>query len=160
MTRVVRVADRKSRGDPPRAGTALVERHGLDALSVQARAPRVLVIEDDPRLMILLTMVLSGGGYAVAPLDSGLGAVALARALRPAAIVLDLGLPYRSGASLLAELKADPDIARIPVVVVSALVETLPEDRRALAAAVLPKPFSPRELLDVLGARTQQDTAC
>ena len=122
--------------------------------------PRVLVIEDDPRLTILLTMVLSGGGYAVAPLDSALGAVALARGLRPAAIVLDLGLPYRSGASLLAELKADPDTAHIPVIVVSALAETLPEDRRALAAAVLPKPFSPRELLDVLGALTRQDAPC
>ena len=123
-------------------------------------SPRVLVIEDDPRLRALLTRVLEGGGYTVEPLAVPLGAVERARSLQPDAIVLDVGRSDRPGASLLADLKADPATAPITVVVVSALAHTLPEDRRALAAAVLPKPFSPRELLEVLGAHIQQDAAC
>ncbi len=108
---------------------------------------RVLVIEDDPHITDLLSDVLSGDGFTVTSADSVLGAATLIRRFRPCAIVLDLGLPYRSGASLLSDLKADPDTAHISVIVVSALPETLTPDRRALAAKVLAKPISIRDLL-------------
>lgn len=108
---------------------------------------RVLVIEDDPHITDLLSDVLSGDGYTVTSADSVLGAATLIRRFRPCAIVLDLGLPYRSGASLLSDLKADPDTAHIAVIVVSALPETLTPERRALAAKVLAKPISIRDLL-------------
>jgi DNA-binding response OmpR family regulator len=111
---------------------------------------RVLVIEDDAHIKDLLTDVLTGDGFAVTGADSVLGAAALVRRLRPCAIVLDLGLPYRSGASLLTDLKADPETADIPVIVVSALPETLTPERRALATAVLAKPISIRDLLRVV----------
>jgi DNA-binding response OmpR family regulator len=101
--------------------------------------PRVLIIEDDPDFRALLAHVLEQEGYAATAADSVLGAAALARRLRPAAILLDLGLPYRSGASLLAELKADPRAADIPVLVVSGMPEVLPAERRALAAGVIDK---------------------
>jgi DNA-binding response OmpR family regulator len=114
--------------------------------------PRVLVIEDDPHIKDLLSDVLAGDGFAVTSADSVLGAATLIRRLRPCAIVLDLGLPYRSGASLLADLKADPETARIPVIVVSALPETLTPERRALATAVLAKPISIRDLLRAVHA--------
>ena len=113
---------------------------------------RVLVIEDDPDISTLLRTILEGGGYAVTARESALGACGLVRTLRPNVILLDLALPYRSGASLLAELKADSDTAAIPVIVVSAFAERLTTERRALAAAVIPKPFSPRELLDAIRA--------
>ena len=56
-------------------------------------------------------------------------------------ILLDLALPYRSGASWLVELKADPGTAHIPVVILSAHPTVLPEGRRRLAHAILGKPF-------------------
>ena len=115
-------------------------------------SPRVLVIEDDPRLMTLLTVVLEGGGYAVAASDSARGAVALTRSVQPDVIVLDLALPDRLEASLLAEFKADPAAGHIPVIVVSEHAEYLPAEGRALVTAVLPKPFSPRELLAAVRA--------
>ena len=117
-------------------------------------APSALVVEDDPSMQHLETEVLSGAGYAVTATDSALGAVTLARRLNPDAIVLDLGLPYRSGASLLAELKADHATAHIPVVVVSGMAEILPDRRRELATAVLPKPFDPEELVAAVRAGT------
>ena len=112
----------------------------------------VLIIDDDPAIVRLLQAILEPAGYAVTAADSALGAAALVRRLRPHVILLDLGLPYRSGAALLAELKADPATADVPILVVSGLAETLPAQRRALAAEVIDKPFSPRELLDAVRA--------
>ena len=109
--------------------------------------PAVLVVEDEPGVAALLAEVLAGAGYAPTMTDSALGAVALARRLRPAAVLLDLGLPYRSGGALLGDLKADPATAAVPVLVVSGLADALPPARRALAAGVVAKPFSPAALL-------------
>ncbi len=117
-----------------------------------ARRPHVLAIEDDPQTQGLLRDTLAGEVEAFAALDSALGAAELVRQLRPDVILLDLGLPYRSGGALLQELKADPTIAPTPVIVVSALTELLGPQERALAAAVLPKPFSPDELIGAVHA--------
>jgi DNA-binding response OmpR family regulator len=116
--------------------------------------PVVLVVEDDAGVAALLTEVLAGAGYAPITTDSALGAVALVRRLHPAAILLDLGLPYRSGGALLGDLKADPATAGIPVLVVSALADALPPALRALTAGVLEKPFSPAALLAAVRAAT------
>ena len=63
---------------------------------------------------------------------------------------MDLGLPYRSGAALLVDLKANPATAAVPVIVVSAYTDALPRERVALAAAVIAKPFAPATLLAAL----------
>ncbi len=117
-----------------------------------ANAPAALVVEDDPPTAALLSDLLTDEGYAVAVSPSAFGVREMVERLQPWAIVLDLGLPYRSGAALLADLKADPITASVPVIVVSALAEALPPDRKALAAAVISKPFAVDELLDALCA--------
>jgi DNA-binding response OmpR family regulator len=73
----------------------------------------VLVVEDDSGVTVLLTDILAGAGYAPTTAGSVLGAVALTRRLRPAVVLLDLGLPSRSGGALL----ADPALAAVPVLV-------------------------------------------
>jgi CheY-like chemotaxis protein len=112
--------------------------------------PTVLIIDDDVDLLELLTELLSGAGYSVATADSVLGAVALAQRIRPVVILLDLGLPYKSGASLLTDLRADRRTASIPVIVVSGLAEDLPRERRELAYAVVTKPFETAKLLQLV----------
>src|SRR5262245_9749888 len=107
-----------------------------DGTTAATPTGRVLVIEDHPATAALLEEILNEVGYEVTATDSGLGAVGLARQVQPCAIILDLGLPYRSGAVLLEDLKADPDTARIPIIVVSALTEVLSASRATLAAAV------------------------
>ncbi len=121
-------------------------------------APRILVVEDDPGSAALFADVLGEEGYAVSVLPSALGVRREIARLRPDAIVLDLGLPYCSGATLLADLKADPLTAPIPVLVVSALLEALPPDRAALASARLAKPFAVQDLLAALQATTGAPT--
>jgi DNA-binding response OmpR family regulator len=103
-------------------------------------ARRALIVEDDAGIAELWTFVLGEDGFAVERRDSALGVAALLRRRRPDVILLDLGLPYRSGAALLADLKGDPATAAIPVVIVSAAPDALPPDYRGLAAAVLRKP--------------------
>ena len=114
--------------------------------------PVVLVVEDEPGVATLVADVLAGAGYAPATTDSALGAVALVKGLRPAVLVLDLGLPYRSGGALLDDLLADPATAALPVVVISAFAEVLPLSRRARMAGVLDKPFSPAALVAAVRA--------
>ena len=113
---------------------------------------RALIIEDDPATARLLAYILDDAGYEVTTIDAAVGALGLARRLRPDVILLDLGLPYRSGAALLAELKAGPATARIPVIVVSGASEVLMGDRAMQAEAVVAKPFSPQVLVDTVDA--------
>jgi CheY-like chemotaxis protein len=120
---------------------------------------RVLVVEDDPDLREVLTDLLGDDGYDVTATDSAIGVRALVESVQSHAILLDLGLPYRSGASLLAELKADPRTAPIPVLVLSGMPEVLAGERRALAAAVIPKPFDVEALLDALRAELEHALA-
>ncbi len=113
-------------------------------------APVVLVVEDDPDTGDLLTDLLGEEGYAVRVVDTALGLLGQIERLRPATILLDLGLPYRSGADLLADLKAVPRTAPVPVIVVSAFLECLSAKRAALATTLIAKPFEPRALLAAL----------
>ena len=110
------------------------------------------MIEDNTGIKELLIDILERGGYLAVALASAFGAAEVLRRINSCAIVLDLGLPYRSGVSLLAEMKADPHTASLPIIVVSALSDTLTEDRRVMAAAIIQKPLRPDVLLTALGA--------
>ena len=108
---------------------------------------RVLVLEDNEDISDLWTYVLEGSGYQVVRHESAFGLAALLQHWCPDVILLDLGLPYRSGGAVLADLKADPATATIPVIVVSGAPESLTRRRAALAVAVLTKPVPLQTLL-------------
>ena len=78
-------------------------------MTVTADRRRILIVEDDPGCRALLQAIFVSHGFRVTSTDSVLGAPELIERLRPDVIVLDLALPYRSGASWLVELKADPE---------------------------------------------------
>jgi DNA-binding response OmpR family regulator len=111
---------------------------------------RILIVEDDDTLLELYSEALNAVGYEVATHDSAFGAAARVREFAPSAVLLDLGLPFRPGTSLLTELKADPRTAAVPVLIVSGLPEALSEERQAQAAAVLAKPFQLDTLIDAI----------
>jgi DNA-binding response OmpR family regulator len=108
---------------------------------VLTETERILIVDDDPACRSLLDAIFQAHGFEVTSTDSVLGATALLASARPTIILLDIALPYRSGASWLAQLRATPETTRIPVVVLSALPEFLPRERRDLAQAVVRKPF-------------------
>jgi two-component system, OmpR family, phosphate regulon response regulator PhoB len=116
---------------------------------------RVLIVDDDPGCRTLVSAVFASRGFEVAATDSVLGATELIGQFMPHAIVLDLGLPYRSGASWLLELRADPATVNLPVIILSAIADVVPPERLRLAQAVVTKPFRSQVLVDaVLAACT------
>jgi DNA-binding response OmpR family regulator len=117
-----------------------------------AAGRRLLVVEDDERVVAVWAAALADEGYEVRTQGSALGVAGLLRDWCPDAVLLDLGLPYRSGAALLVDLKTDPTTEAVPVVIVSAAPDTLPPEYRGLVAAVLPKPFDLAHALAVLAA--------
>ncbi len=83
--------------------------------------PLVLVCDDDPSLLEVASMLLSTHGYRVIVARDGVQAVELAVAERPAVIVLDMFMPELDGWHTIKELKARPECASIPVLVLSVL---------------------------------------
>jgi CheY-like chemotaxis protein len=114
-------------------------------------ARHVLIVEDDPSFSDIIGEILQSAGYEVTTTASGFGVAALVRQISPCAVLLDLGLPYRPGSSVLADLKADPRTADVPVLVLSGMTEALSAERRAQASAVLTKPIDMYDLLDAIG---------
>lgn len=108
--------------------------------------PTILVVEDDSAIGGLLREIFTMGGYRVEVAHSGAAAADLLSASRPALITLDLNLPDISGQALLVGLRARPDMAGLPVVVITS---QLPVGSRvlALAEAVVSKPFDLDHLL-------------
>ncbi len=83
----------------------------------------VLVVDDDPAQRDLLSRFLERQGFAVRSAADGQAGLALARAIRPTAILLDVEMPRMDGWSMLHAVRADPDLAETPVVMVSVLHE-------------------------------------
>jgi CheY-like chemotaxis protein len=83
--------------------------------------PRVAVVDDEPDVLTFLRLALGDRGFDVLALDRVAGALPALRAFAPDAVCLDLLMPERTGLSLLVEIRKDPDLARIPVLILSAL---------------------------------------
>lgn len=119
----------------------------LDTGMLQAAA--VLVIDDDPEARELIRRSLSREGIKVVLASSGVEGLALARAARPAVITLDVMMPEMDGWSVLAEIKADPELHDVPVIMV-----TMVDDRQrgfALGASdYLLKPVDRDRLLSIV----------
>jgi two-component system, cell cycle response regulator DivK len=107
--------------------------------------PLVLLVEDNEVNRYLAQFVLERAGLRVHVAADGEEALQLARAHRPDLILMDLRLPVLDGFEATRRLKADPELASIPVLALSA--QTMAQDReRALAvgcAAHLEKPIDP-----------------
>ncbi|PKO69403.1 MAG: DNA-binding response regulator [Betaproteobacteria bacterium HGW-Betaproteobacteria-16] len=108
---------------------------------------RILVAEDDPRLLIQLGDALQGAGYAVDLADKGVDAEHLGREAAPDAVVLDLGLPGRDGLSVLRNWREQG--LHMPVLILTARGSWQDKVHGIDAGAddYLAKPFQMEELL-------------
>ena len=111
-------------------------------------ATKVLVVEDDPSVRGLLHTLLSAEGYDVVTASDGLAGLVKATATHPALVLLDLMMPDLGGVRVLEELRDDPELADIPVIVVTGKVDAVPGMRTVLGEDnVFLKPFAVAELL-------------
>ena len=113
-----------------------------------AMAGHILLIEDEPNIAEAIRFLLGRDGWRVSVLTTGEGAMAQITALRPDAVILDLMLPVRSGLQILTDIRADPLVKEIPVLMLTAKGQE--RDREAaLAAGVsnfMTKPFDNGEM--------------
>ncbi|NJO07565.1 MAG: response regulator [Chloroflexaceae bacterium] len=80
------------------------------------RGPIILVIDDDPAAIEIVHTYLSQDGYAVYGVADGRRGLEEVHRLRPAVILLDIIMPFANGWNILAELKLDPELQTIPVI--------------------------------------------
>jgi CheY-like chemotaxis protein len=113
---------------------------------------RVLVVDDEPDVLLLCRLNLQQRGHELLEAADGSTALALARDRHPDVIVLDLMLPGISGYDVLEALQRDEVTTDIPVLVLTA--KSLRADRERShglgASAFLTKPFLPNELCEMV----------
>ena len=111
--------------------------------------PRILAVDDMPENLEILRVRLEANGYEVLTAADGEEGLAAARRLTPDLILLDVMMPKRDGISVVRELKADPALRTIPVVLVTAKSDTrdVVEGLDAGGDDYLSKPFEHSALL-------------
>ena len=120
--------------------------------AVHADAPLILVVDDESDLRALLRDQLEMEGFRVMEAGRALEAIELARERKPNLITMDVMLPDLDGFEAIRLLRAQPETATTPVVILTA-VEVEPGDTRALGATVhLTKPFGGAALLKAVRA--------
>jgi two-component system, OmpR family, phosphate regulon response regulator PhoB len=121
----------------------------------QKSAPaRILVVEDERDIAALVAYHLTMEGYRVRTAEGGQEALEAAAAERPDLMVLDLMLPGYSGYDVLADLRRQPALRDVPVIILTARREEADRVKGLELGAddYLTKPFSPRELVLRVGA--------
>jgi two-component system alkaline phosphatase synthesis response regulator PhoP len=121
-----------------------------------ATQKRILLIDDDPDFVATTRLVLERHGYAVSSATDGGTGLEAARRDPPDLIILDVIMPFKNGFTVCEELKRDPALARIPVVMLTSFAERHHETDVAVSTGMgleaedyLDKPAPP----DVLIAR-------
>jgi DNA-binding response OmpR family regulator len=111
--------------------------------------PLVLCADDDDDILALVALRLDRAGYDVVRVNDGDTAIEKARELRPAVAVLDVMMPRRSGIEVLRELRADPSLAGLKVILLSARVQEseIEHGLDAGADAYVAKPFKAPDLV-------------
>ena len=112
---------------------------------------RVVCIEDEPEMIDLVRLILGRKGFNVIGANGGIEGLETVRRLRPDLILLDLMMPDMDGWEVYQQIKADPALREIPVVVVTAKAQSIDKVLGLHIAKVddyITKPFGPQELLE------------
>jgi len=130
---------------PPEASTTPDDQHD------PATGRRlVLVIDDDPYVHDMLRRTLPRESYDLAVATAGEAGLTRARELKPDAILLDIVLPGLDGWSVLAEIRKDPALAAIPVLILT-ILDQADRARATEADGFFTKPIDRERLLEALG---------
>jgi DNA-binding response OmpR family regulator len=121
-------------------------------------ASRVLIVEDEPHILEILSFILDVEGFeVVSAADGELAMLALQRE-RPDVVVLDLMLPRKNGFEVLKQIKGDPDLKSIPIVVLTAKGQA--QDRRLAEEmgvdTFMTKPFANSEVIEAIRRLTDR----
>jgi len=118
--------------------------------------PSILVVDDEEDVVVFLTTLLEDHGYATSSARDGAEAIARVRAHRPDLITLDVTMPNQSGVRTYRELKTDPALASIPVIIVTGISQDFQQfisSRRQVPPpeGYQSKPIDPERFLALVG---------
>ena len=122
---------------------------------------KVLIVDGEQDMRVCLTTLLETNGFKPLSAEDGRQGMEMARKSKPALIILDVMMPKESGVGMYRELRLDPDLKDIPVIMLSALSrKTFFHSQRVLdeyrgekipePAAYIEKPPEPEELLEAI----------
>jgi CheY-like chemotaxis protein len=116
------------------------------------RMARVLVIDDEPTVGLILRMALGVKGHETIVSGDGRKGIEMARAVHPDVIVLDLMMPGVDGYEVLGGLRGDAELAAVPVLVLTAATLSAQLERCLSegADAVMTKPFDPLDVAEAI----------
>jgi len=116
---------------------------------------KILIVDDDPDLVEAVRMILESKKYNVVAAYGGLEGLEKARAENPDLIVLDVPMPDKDGYVVCKELKADPQLSKIPVLLLTAVVSKISTTRYTQQAGMeteaddyMDKPVEPAVLVN------------
>jgi CheY-like chemotaxis protein len=115
----------------------------------------ILIIEDEPDVTTYLSTILVDNGYEVQTASNGTEAMEKIRLSKPDLISLDISLPEKTGVNIYCELKEDPQLASIPVVMITGIQKDFERYIRSQKNlpppdGFLSKPFVVEELLNLI----------
>jgi CheY-like chemotaxis protein len=132
----------------------LLQSRGLALQPAPGVRMSVLIIEDDPGVQESIAELLRDEGFQVEVASGGTAAMELLRGgSAPSLILLDLMMPDMTGAEFRSHQLADPQLAKIPVIVISARPDVDKQAERLRAADFLAKPMSFEALIHVVQNR-------
>ena len=114
--------------------------------------PRVLLADDEPAVLSSTALLLTDLGFEVVSVSDPSRIASVARAERPDVILQDLRMPGLVIEDLVRELRDDPELAKVPIVLFSASMDLDDVASQVGVDHLLEKPFRPQELVDVLRA--------
>jgi len=122
---------------------------------LQGMKSRVLVVDDDPALAEMLTIVLRGEGFDTAVVGDGTRALPAVRELRPDVVLLDLMLPGMNGIDVCRAIRTE---SGVPIVMLTAKTDTVDIVLGLESGAddYVVKPFKPKELIARIRARVRR----
>jgi hypothetical protein len=143
--------------EPQSAGVSATEEDTAERSAISGAATVVLVIDDDPGAQELITHFLNKEGFHTVTASSGIKGLRMARDLHPDVITLDVMMPDMDGWTVLSDIKSDPKLMDIPVVILTIL------DKKQMGFALgasdyLTKPIDREHLLRTLRRYDREST--
>lgn len=110
----------------------------------------IVLAEDEFLIAEMMADFLRDAGHEVRTAAHGRGALKLVRDLRPDVLITDYMMPLMTGVELAEVIRSDPDLAGLPIILVSGAQAHLARGRSELFSVILEKPYTPLQLTDVL----------
>jgi DNA-binding response OmpR family regulator len=120
---------------------------------------KVLVIDDEPFILMMVEDKLQRAGFEVVTLNESINAVNVVEKERPDLIILDWMMPEVSGIELCRKLKSEPDLTSIPIFMLTAKGQEEDEKLgfKCGVTRYITKPFSPKALLEMVQEELKED---